>query len=177
MLPSAHGTWHRLLLMLLMLLTALASHVRAQGAESTMASLIFRCAKYVDWPKEKMRPGAPFVIGVMGSEFMSDKITEMSYGRKMKDREVVVKHFAAAQEIAGCHVLFIGRSEMPRQRSLLSSAQRADVLTFGDNENFEKDGGMIHFSQVNGVTKFLVNFKKIKGTDLKMDPELAASGR
>jgi hypothetical protein len=172
MFPSAHGTWLRLLLMSLVVHAALVSPAAAQGDADRMAGLLFTCSKWVDWPDKKMRPGAPFVIGVMGSESFTATVQEVNGARKMKDRDVVVKHFAALEEIATCHVLFVGRSEMARQKSILAQARRHDVLAFGENEEFEKDGGMIIFFSSGGSVKFDVNRGNIKRTDLKISSAL-----
>lgn len=139
-----------------------------------MAGLLFTCAKYVDWPDKKMQAGAPFVIGVMGSESFTATVQEVNGGRKMKDREVVVKHFSAVEEISGCHVLFVGRSEMARQKAILTQARRHDVLAFGENEEFEKDGGMIFLFSAGGSVKFGVNHRNIQRTDLRISSALLA---
>jgi hypothetical protein len=167
MFQSAHGTWRRLTLAPLLVLAALVPHAVAQGEADQMAGMIFRCAKWVDWPAKKMRPGAPFVIGVMGSESFTEVVREIAGSKKLKDREVVVKHFAAIQEIAGCHVLFVGRSEMQRQKRILAEARGEDVLTFGENESFEKDGGMIVLFLSGGSVRYDVNHRNINRTDLR----------
>ena len=174
MYPSAHGYRHRLWLVSLMTLVSLsicaAADVRDYGMEST---LIVKCSTYVSkWPEQKMRTGAPFVIGVIGQDNGLSGLIQEKVSAGLFKREVLVKVFTAKEEIAGCNVLFVSGSELGRQRELIREASRRNVLTFGDTETFEKDGGIITFSKENGEVKFTVNDRNRRDIDLKISSEI-----
>ena len=168
MYPSAHGSWHRLLLVMLMLFACLPTIARAQGDYPLKASLVARLMQYTTWPEDKLKPGAPFVIGVIGQgSDISDRIKENTV-RGYKGREVVVKVFTAQEEIAGCCVLFVSSSELSRQHQIVREANRRNVLTFGETSSFDDDGGIITFIQEDGHLKFTVSDENRKKARLKI---------
>lgn len=171
---SVRETWHRSWLVPVALLILMISPVHAQNGDynNLKASLIFRCARYTEWPKEKMKPGTPFVIGVMGHEEIAALLTDTAVKTTIKERRILVKQIDTAQEIAGCHAIFIGRSEMARQKVLLNAARKGGVLSFGETETFEKDGGIITFVIVNGTVKFTLNDRNRGGAGLQVSSEM-----
>ncbi len=140
----------------------------AQSSDSGKASLIFMCAKTVSWPAQKFRSNTPFVIGVIGQDTISDKIQEQIGGKRVKDRTVEVKTITSTQEIAGCHVLFVSRSEAGRLGPIIKAANRASVLTIGDSDNFEDAGGAIMCS----AAGFHLNLGNLDDADLTADSVL-----
>jgi hypothetical protein len=170
MYPSAHGTWRRLLLTLPAVFSLCLGSAQAQNGEySAKASRIFTFARYVRWPERKMRPDSPFVIGVIGQDNISDMIREQVGGRTLKDRTVVVKSLAAVQEIAGCHILFVSRSEDPRLGSILRMARGNSVLTVGESDAFEKEGGCLRLFFDGSSMRFVANKRNLDRADLEPD--------
>lgn len=133
-----------------------------------MAGTVFRFAKYATWPAEKFRGDAPFVIGVIGQGGMFDVLQETAGGKRIKNRTVIVRPVSAIQEIAGCHVLFVARSEAGRFGQIVRAARNASVLTIGEGENFGDAGGAVWFAP-NG---FYINARQLSAADLTVDSEL-----
>lgn len=146
--------------------------VAVKDNDSKAALILKSCTFVSRWPAEKARPGTPLVIGIIGKDdglagLLREKVSGGLLGRK-----VVVKVLMAPKEIADCHALFVNRSELARQKEILREASRGHVLTFGDNESFEKDGGIITFSKENGDVRFTVNDRNRRDTDLKISSEI-----
>src|SRR4051812_18108133 len=101
------------------LLIGLFHPAQAQFSEFQIkAERICSFARFVEWPSRKfVSPDSPFVIGVFGTDAISDFLREALQNRLIKDRPVVIKHILAKQELSGCHVLFISRSERDRLSS------------------------------------------------------------
>jgi|GEM_PF-3117069 len=137
------------------------------------ATLILKSCTFVSkWPADKARLGTPLVIGLIGKDdglagLIREKVSGGLLGRKVE-----VKVFMAPKEIADCHALFVNRSEVAREKEILREASRCHVLTFGDNETFEKDGGIITFSKENGEVKFTVNNRNRQEADVKISSEI-----
>ncbi len=157
-----------------MVLALLSPYVRADDGEyNHKASFILKCAGLTMWPKSKSRlAGAPFVIGIIGEDYMSSSLQETTQRVMFDGRPVVVKVFSAIEEIVGCNVLFVSRSELPRQRRILHEAQDKNVLTFGETDTFDKEGGMITFVHDEGKLKMIVNKRNLRSGDLKVSAEL-----
>jgi hypothetical protein len=137
------------------------------------AQFIGKLARYVEWPQDKLGNGVPFVIGIFGNDQASDQIKEIISGRRIKDREVVVKHCATIQEIAGCHVLFVSRSEEARLGKILGEVRGDPVLTVGECDSFIKKGGIINLRAIGGNVSMELNERNARRSSLKLSPMLA----
>lgn len=157
-LVSAHSAGFFCSLTVLLLLWALPPAHAQLSEYQTKAERICSFARFVDWPAKKfISPNAPFVIGVFGTDAISDYLREALQNRRIKDRPVVIKHILAKEELSGCHVLFISRSERERLSSILGVVRREGVLTVGETDNFLDRGGIINLVNIGGTIRFQVN--------------------
>lgn len=132
---------------IVILWATIAPAARAQTAEyEQKASLICGLLRNVEWPTRKMKsPSAPFVIGIVGQDMVSDFLREDLQGRRIKDRPVQIRVLTSLQEVSSCHLLFVSQSENDRLRSILSEARREGILTVGEADNFLSSGGVVQF--------------------------------
>lgn len=156
------------------LLIGLLYPARAQFSEFQIkAERICSFARFVEWPSRKfVSPDSPFVIGVFGTDAISDFLREALQNRRIKDRPVVIKHIQARQELSGCHVLFISRSERERLSSILGEVRREGVLTVGETDNFLDRGGIINLVNIGGTIRFQVNLSAAKRERLAVSSKL-----
>jgi hypothetical protein len=180
--PSARG-WHSfpgcLRVAVICVVVAFGLPVRAQesaGEYQRKAIRIQRLARYVEWPKDKMGRGVPLVIGVFGNDMISDQIREVVAGRKINDREVVVKLCSTLQEIPSCHILFVSRSEEGRFGDIISKAKSNQVLAVGETEAFLRKGGAVWLNSLGNEVQMSFSFKNAKRADITLAPQLLELG-
>jgi len=173
---------------LLLALVVMAPGVaRSQGTGETRefqkkAEFITSFTRFVEWPARKfVLPDSPFVIGVYGSDNMTGLLQEALQERRIKDRQVVVKHLQNKEELRACHVLFISRSERDRLGSILAEVRRENVLTVGESDNFLGKGGVINFVNIGGTVRFQISTEAAAREKLVISSKLlqlsvAASG-
>jgi hypothetical protein len=107
--------------------------------------LLYQFAVYTQWPKEALPDGdSEFVLGILGDDPFGSAL-EFLRGKTVKSRKFVVKHFASAQEINRCHMLFISPSEKKNVAQILKALEKSYVLTISEVEEFIEQGGMINF--------------------------------
>jgi hypothetical protein len=187
MSPPARGTWPKLrqipVLALVLLVWVVVPLVLAPGqaqngnAEySRKAEFLLTGVRKSEWPDRKMKTDSPFVIGVIGQDNISDFIREQC-PKTVRGRTVEVKHLSALQEIAGCHVLFVSRSESARVDDIASAARRENVLTVGESENFLKEGGAVRVFVEGGMVRCEINAAAIRRARLKADSDWLAQFR
>jgi hypothetical protein len=127
----------------------------------------------VEWPAKRFPlPDSPFVIGVFGADGVSDLLREAIQNRRIKDREVVIRHLSVKEEIRSCHVLFVSRSERDRLGPVLGEARRESTLTVGESDNFLAKGGVINFLNVNGAVRFQISPAAASRERLKVSSKL-----
>lgn len=107
--------------------------------------LLYQFAVYTQWPKEALPDGgSEFVLGILGDDPFGNAL-DFLRGKTVKNRKFVVKPFASAQEINGCHMLFICASERRNVSQILKALEKSCVLTISEVEEFIEHGGMINF--------------------------------
>lgn len=175
MLPSPAS--RSLLCGFLAVLFALSSEVVAgeMTAEEAqiMAERICTFPHFVEWPAKRFAPNdGPFVIGILGNDPIAGPLRETIQDRKIKDRTVVIKQILANEEIPGCHIIFISRSENAQLGKLLGMTRRAGVLSIGESDNFLSRGGVINFIDVSGTIHFQINLDAARRERLNISSKL-----
>jgi hypothetical protein len=93
-------------------------------------------------------------------------------GKPIGSRVFHVRQLSPAQEIQGCHMLFISREEARRQNAMLKSLRGLPVLTVGETANFLTDGGMIRFHTEDNKIRFDINLGAADLSHLKISSRL-----
>jgi hypothetical protein len=143
------------------------------GEAQIIAERICSFPRFVDWQARKfLQPDAPFVIGVYGANSVTDLLRETIQDRRIKDHPVVVKQVLAKEELPGCHLVFVSRSENARLDPILNAVRRAGVLTVGESDNFLKRGGVINLIDIDGTIHFQINQENAKRERLVISSKL-----
>lgn len=144
-------------------LVLMTGFTKAQGQVDVLefqkkADYINSFTKFVEWPARKFaQPDSPFVIGVYGTDNITSLLQEALQERQIKGRPAVIKHLMNKEELRGCHVLFISRSERDRLGPILGEVRRENVLTVGECDNFLAKGGVINFVNIGGHVHFQIS--------------------
>ncbi len=162
-----------LLLALLLLVSSMPASAQEPGEYQRKSALICTFLRSVSWPARRFQePGSPIVIGIYGTDSISDFLREAIQDRRYQDRPVVIKRFTRREELAGCHLLFVSRSERDKLGPILGEVRRESVLTVGESDNFLKAGGVINFVEVAGVMRYQIHGEAAKRERLTISGKL-----
>jgi hypothetical protein len=164
------------------LLTGVALPLTAQ--ESTVAEyrskahFLATFPSFVDWP-ESVFPSteSPFLICVRGDFSFGTSLAERTRGASPHGRRVDVKWVHKDQELRGCHVLFVSRSESKHYAKLLQAVEGAGVLTVGETPDFLAAGGIISFAVEREALQFEINLVAADNARLKISSRLLVLAR
>lgn len=95
----------------------------------------------------------------------------------MNGHPVTVVRAASLDNLAGCHVLFLGRSESPRLREILRHLQGANVLTVSEAERFALDGGVMGLTLDQNMVRFEVNVDAASRSRLAISSKILKLGK
>jgi hypothetical protein len=112
------------------------------------------------------------VIGVLGDDPFGSYLDETVRGEKVNGHPLVVRRFKRTEDLAGCHVLFVTRSEGTRLQQVLSGLKGRSVLTVSDLEDFSRRGGMIRFVIEDNKTRLRINVEAAKAARLTISSKL-----
>ena len=168
---------------------------REQSAQSRehqiKAAFLYNFIKFVDWPKEKFgNSDEPIIIGLIGghSGHIGEAIEPIK-DKKVKGKNIVVKHFKSFEELkkssgednpesgrkiealTKCHLLFICDKEK-NFKEIINSVKDHSVLTVGEVKGFLESGGIINFLMEEKKIRFEVNIVAARQAELKIRSKL-----
>jgi hypothetical protein len=153
-----------------------APNARAQDALSeyqVKAAYLFNFLKFVEWPDDSFADSlAPIVIGVVGEDPFGSALPQVTIGKTVQGRDLVIRKYHTGEGVRGAHILFISPSEKKRLPMILSSLRGSSVLTVADTEGFLDAGGMIQFLNENDRVRFAINVEATSRANLKMSSKL-----
>ncbi len=137
------------------------------------AAYLFNFGQFVEWPAAAYpSPTAPFVIGIVGEDPFGNVIDDIVRGESLEGRPLVVKRFKTADEIAGCNILFIGRSEAPRIERTLQALRGRHVLTVTDFTGAGSDAAIIALKTENNRIRMRINVEEARANNLVISSKL-----
>jgi hypothetical protein len=136
------------------------------------AVCVLNATRFVSWPATVSgSPSSPLIIGVLGVNPFGDALKEAVRGETVQKRPIVVQEVNLA-EAAGCHVVFISRSEEGRIAEVLQRIGQNGVFTVSEIDGFAANGGMLGLALHRGTVRFEVNAEAVHRSKLKVDSRL-----
>jgi hypothetical protein len=140
------------------------------------AVFLFNFAQFVDWPPAVFtEESAPLAICVLGDDPFGSYLDDIVRGEQVNSRRLTVQRFRTPEEIKGCQVLFVSRSESRHLEKTLASAREMDALTVSDAEDFASRGGMIQLTMEYGKIRLKINVDAAKASSLTISSKLLRS--
>ena len=134
------------------------------------ALYLFNFTKYVEWPA--YTNAAPFVIGVAEAPNVRNDLIEITRGKHLQGRDIIIRAITSAEDIKGCHILFIGDGNRQRLNELLQAARGVAVLTVGEADAFLALGGMINFTNKENRVRLEISLDAVRYARLNMSAKL-----
>lgn len=134
--------------------------VAAQGTSArevdVKAAFLFNFSKYIGWPRPAS-PDQPMRVCAVADPDFSRALRQVIEGETVAGRELIPMSPATPEAARSCDLLYIGRMEMSRGRSLLQAVRGWPVLTVGETPEFLEAGGTIAFARVDNKVRFDIN--------------------
>jgi hypothetical protein len=145
----------------------------SMGEYHVKALFLLNFINYVDWPDSSFADAkSPIVIGVLGQDSFDDNLTDAVAGKSVNGREIIIHHFADAEDLTNCSVLFISGSEDSRLSEILKITRKLPILTVGENPSFLQKGGIINFILKEGKIHLQVNLGVARQVGLQISSKL-----
>jgi hypothetical protein len=137
------------------------------------AVFLFNFAEFVDWPPSAFpSPQSPLIIGVLGDDPFGPYLDEAVQNERVNDRPLVIHRYRRVEDIAECHILFIGLRQPEQIQDAISGLKGRSILTVGDADGFSKLGGMIRFVVENSRIRLRINLTAAKAAGLTISSKL-----
>lgn len=122
------------------------------------AAFLYNFTKFVQWPADVFSDEkSPIIIGLIGEDPFGSALDRAVRGKSVRGRQLTVKRLKWGENLKDCHLIFIGSSERKRAAQILKILKGASVLTVGEMEHFNQQGGIINFISENQRVRFEIN--------------------
>jgi hypothetical protein len=155
-------------------LTAGPARAQTPSAEyQVKAVFLFNFAQFVEWPASAFpNPQAPIVIAVLGKDPFGAYLDNLVRGEHIGERPLVIRRCSRPEELAGCHLVFISRSESRDLEAILAKLKGQPLLTVSDADTFTHAGGMVRFAMEGGRIRLRINVEAARASQLTVSSKV-----
>ncbi|BCS98455.1 hypothetical protein DSLASN_40870 [Desulfoluna limicola] len=141
------------------------------------AAYLLNFARFVTWPDTAFESSvSPIVLCILGDSPIDNALPTIQY-KRVQDRPLVIRRIPTMKDLSPCHMLFVGESEAPRIREILSELNAHPVLTVSSLPDFARRGGMLSFIKVENKIRFEVNLSTTQHAGLSISSRLLKLAR
>ena len=141
---------------------------------SIKAAYLCKFAGYVQWPDSQTDAAGPLTIGVLNSGAMMEELTRITAGRRISDRQVLIRQIESGDPLDGLHMLFVGERDRERLDDLLLPARQLPILTVTESVGALAGGSVINFTIDRERVRFEVSLPAAERSQLKLSSRLLA---
>lgn len=147
---------------------------RAASERSVKAAFLYKFASYVEWPDSEIAGDAPLVIGVISGGDFARELTEITTGRFVSSRPIVVRRLDEDEPVDGVNILFVGDEERGALPRVLAAAGLRPILTVTESDGAIASGAVINFTLDAERVRFEVSLYAAEMSNLKLNARLLA---
>ena len=171
MVGFAHSTRRRLAAGLCLVVASLAP-ARAVDEYELKGAFLYNFAKFVHWPPEAFETSGDQIVLCLLDDPSRGALERSVSGKTAQDKVFSVRNVSGADELAGCHILFVGASSPSHGSKLLDRARDHHVLTVGESDRFALLGGVIGVFMEGSRVRFEVNADAAERAGLQISSQL-----
>jgi hypothetical protein len=157
----------------------LPDSARTTGAQSqageyhVKAAFLFHFVQLVEWPAGSLGNEIdPVTLCTIGEDPFHGDLDGTLAGKSVGTRPLRVRHLKPAEDLQGCQVLFVSKTDAARLGRLLEELKDGPILTVGESDGFVEQGGMIGFLLVENKVRFEINLEAAERAKLKISSRL-----
>lgn len=141
--------------------------------EEQKAAYLHKIMGFVEWQDQPVATSASaFQFCVDGDAILGFALTAELRGLTVHSQKVIVRLIHKEQQLKGCQVLVITSCDKKHIARDLEAIKGTSVLTFGQSNEFLKEGGAVQLIQEGTGMHFAVNLAATRKAGVKLDARL-----
>ena len=163
-----------------LLVCAASAVAQAQSAAavteaSVKAAFLYKFLGYIEWPPKAFpQRDNPISIGVIGADDIAEELQQITPGRRVDNRAIVVRRMREGDSVGGLNMLFIGRAASARIPVLAHMAQQRSIVVVTDSPGALEQGSVINFLSAEGRVRFEISVESADRSGVKLSSRLLA---
>jgi hypothetical protein len=165
------------LLLLICGILALAPRTSGQGysQDQIKADALINLVGFMQWPQGTILPApSPITFCLLGRSATGDELERSAQSKQFGGHKITVNRMKGPQELAGCHLVFLGASAEKLQEKLIESAKGLPIALVAEIPGFARKGGTLNLGLQNTRIIFEINTDSAEQAHLKINPRLLA---
>jgi hypothetical protein len=166
--------WCRTVLLLFacLLATQIGAQTKVRDYQ-VEAVYLFNFTQFVEWPSSVFADAQmPIVIGVLGDDPFGKYLDETVRGETVGARPLIVRRYSSVDQVDGCQILFISRSESERVQPIIERLRARSILTVSDVDGFTQSGGIVRFVNQGDRVRLKINVTAARAAGLTISSKL-----
>ncbi len=165
-------TVFRLLLLSLLMGVGMSFQDKGTSDENTLKALfIYNFTKHIEWPASFQQLNG-FTISIYGKSPVKESLEEVMKGRKIFDKNVIIKVIASESEIGDSQILFIPKSQSHKLNGVLEQFADKGILIITEERGMITKGTGINIVEKDNHLRFELNNSALKKQGLKVSNQL-----
>jgi len=151
---------------------ALPGQAQVATAPELKAAFLLNFVKFTTWPLSVAPDRADLTMCVVGDSRVVIALDDVTRGRRIDSRGIVVVTLADLDDVRRCHLLYASGLRAEQEQSLINATRGRPILTASDSSTFVKRGGVAAFHTAGGRMKFSVNPSAAERAQLQISSKL-----
>jgi hypothetical protein len=157
--------------LVLSFLIILTIGIKGRAQEENFISIsVYNFTLYIEWPMDDA--SSDFIIDVIGHKSVYEKLKEITAGRTVGKRNIVVRFLESVNNITQCQILFLGYWQSPDLTKALNKLGNAHTLVISEKDGLIEAGTGINFIIRDNTIKFEIKKANIQKCGLQVGAEL-----
>lgn len=142
------------------------------------ASYLVNLVHFTDWPDAAFdSPGSPLHVCIAAPDPFGGAMRRGLRGDRVGRHTIVLVHPASPADVRHCQVLFVPAHARPPETVWLKAVGAAPVLTVGESDRFESNGGIVTFVNDNGQVRFDINRAAAERLNVRLSARVLETAR
>ncbi|HEX7810655.1 MAG TPA: YfiR family protein [Burkholderiales bacterium] len=142
------------------------------SADSVKAAYLFHFAGYVEWQPQSL-PGT-LTIGIIGDRGVAAELRRILPGRSIGVRNLKVREMAAADDLSGVQILFVGQDDTASIPALAEKARKLHIVLVSDDAGLDR-GSVINFVTADRRVRFEISLRAAEQAGIKISSRLLSA--
>jgi len=135
------------------------------------AAFVSQFTQFVEWPTATWQEARTVQLCVVEPNPFGSELEQLVRGDSLNGRPLSVKEIFGADEVDGCHVLYVSAASGDAS-VLLKVTKGRPILTVGEADLFLESGGVIAMKNVDGRVRFEVSTVNAQKAGLQISSQL-----
>lgn len=160
----------RFLIALVLCVSLTTSHASVRSEYEIKAAYFYNFTQFVSWtpaPDKEL----PLRVCVLGDNPFGDLLQPIA-GRTSQGRTLELVNPEDLSTAAGCHVLFVGSSNLRNLPAVISMAEKGQMLTISELPGFVDAGGIIGYVKQGNIIRFEINLQAADAAGVSINSRL-----